>query len=128
MACCGFAGPRPGSDVPEKRMPLQTRGSYRRRLSDPGEIGTIDPDPMQDHGELAGKRHIGAFAADPSDEPDRSGFERRPAHYPSEQHVRSVEQRGADHRVIGLGNPAVAVGRARLILARHASEVRAYGS
>ena len=70
-------------------MPLRTGGldDSHSALPGPGEGRAVNPEPVEDDGELAGERHLGPLAADPLSEPDSPGLQGRPPCHPGEQDV-----------------------------------------
>src|SRR3546814_15876352 len=87
------------------------------------EGGAVDPQPMEDDGELAGRRGSGFTGADPPGEGAGPALEAgRGAHAMKPRHG-GPEDQAADQGVAALADPAGSVALARLIASRRHADM-----
>ena len=85
-------------------------GSGRDRRRGEAEFGPIDPHTMQDHGELAGERDLGALQTSPLRQFHRPGFQARPLRGSGQHDVRGFKEGDAHGWITGPTDGAHAIG------------------
>src|SRR3546814_18321221 len=87
------------------------------------EGGAVDPQPMEDDGELAGERGSGFTGADPPGEGAGPALEAGGGAHAMKQGHGGLEEQAADQGVAALDDPAGSVDFARLIASRGQAEM-----
>src|ERR1700709_286753 len=101
---------------------LDERSGHRGLLCPP-EVGAVGPDAVQDDGQLARNRDFGLLGTDTLQQPNPSGFQRRPALDLGQQHASRLIETSPHEPVTAFGDAAGPVDFAGLVALRRQAKI-----
>src|SRR5262252_6939215 len=115
--------------LPADNFPALSAGSGNRRSGGavlaPAELATVDPHPVQNHGQAPGDRNDGPTYPAPLGHPQAPRFQPRPFTAVGKQYLCGLVEHRAHQGVTTFGHPAVIVGLAGLVMLWRQVDMRA---